>query len=170
MSPTTARRPLPALVFLLILTVLTGIVWWRVLHRNDDSPTGSTPVVVQPIRCTPGAGAIALPKPSAVTVDVLNGASRDQLATQVSTQLKSRGFLVGKPDTAPSTVSGTGQIQFGTAGRAAATLLSYYLPGATMVAQNRSDAIITLVLGTGFKTLASQAVVTKSVAKAKKPC
>ena len=39
-----------------------------------------------------------------------------------------------------------------------------------MVAQSRSDATITLVLGTGFKTLASQAVVTKSVAKAKKPC
>ncbi len=170
MSPTTARRPLPALVFLLILTILTGIVWWRVLHRNDDSSTGSKPVIVQPLKCTPGAGAITLPKPSAVTVDVLNGAGRDQLATQVSTQLKSRGFVVGKPDTAPSTLTGTGQIQFGTTGRAAATLLSYYLPGATMVAQTRGDAALTLVLGTGYKALASPAVVTKSVANAKKPC
>lgn len=170
MSATSARRPLPALAFLLILTILTGIVWWRVLHRNDDSTTGTKPVVVQPIKCTPGAGAITLPKPAAVSVNVINGAGRDQLATQVSTQLKSRGFAVGKPDTAASTLPGTGQIQFGTAGKAGATLLSYYLPGATMVAQNRGDAAITLLLGTGYKALASQTIVTRSVTSAKKPC
>lgn len=101
---------------------------------------------------------------------MLNGANRDQLATQVTNQLKARGFRTGTPSTAPTTIPGVGQIQFGTAGKAGATLLSFYVPGATIVAQKRADAGLTLVLGTGYKALAAPATVARSVAAAKKPC
>jgi hypothetical protein len=170
MSATSVRRPLPALAFLLALTVLTAIVWWRVLHRPDGTKTVTAPTVVHPITCTPGGKPLTLPKPATVSVSVLNGAGRDQLASQVTALLKARGFRVGAPGDAPSHLSGVGQIQFGTAGKPGATLLSYYVPGASMVAEGRADAAITLVVGTGYHALATQAAVTKSIAGAKKPC
>ncbi|MEO6702229.1 MAG: LytR C-terminal domain-containing protein [Jatrophihabitantaceae bacterium] len=169
MSTTTTRRPLPALAFLLVLTVLTAIVWWRVLHRPDSTSTAKNPVVAQPIRCTPGAKAVTLPKPGAVTVVVLNGAGRDQLASQVSALLKARGFKTGTPNDAAA-LTGVGQIQFGTLGKAGATLVSFHLPGATMVSEMRSDAGVTVVLGSGYKGLASTAAAAKAVAQATKPC
>ncbi len=171
MSVSTARRPLPALVFLLVLSVLTAIVWWRVLHRPDaSSSTASPPATTAPLSCTPGGKAIRLPAPSSVLVVVLNGANRYQLATQVTGQLKARGFRTGTPNDAPSIISGTAEIQFSAAGRANATLLSYYVPGARLVAGSSAGSSVTLVLGTGFKTLAAQAAVDKAVANAKKPC
>lgn len=170
MSTSTARRPLPALAFLLALTVLTAIVWWRVLHRpSGTSSTGPGPAIVQPT-CSPVGQKVTLPKPATVTVTVLNGAGRYQLATQVSAQLRARGFKTGTPNDAPSALSGIGQIQYGKAGKNGATLLGYYLPGAALVAESRSDAAITLVLGAAYHALATPAAVTKSLASAAKPC
>jgi hypothetical protein len=170
MSTSTARRPLPALAFLLALTVLTAIVWWRVLHRPDgSSTTASGPSTVQPT-CSPVGQKVTLPKPAAVSVTVLNGSNRYHLATEVSTLLKARGFKTGAPSDAPSQLAGIGQIQYGKAGKNGATLLGYYLPGAALVAESRSDAAITLVLGAAYHTLATPAAVTKSLASAAKPC
>lgn len=172
MSTTTTRRPLPALVFLLVLTVITAVVWWRVLHRPGDSPTpsagSSTPTVT--LTCAPAGKPITLPKASAVTVDVLNGSSRYQLATAISNQLKARGFATGQPTDSPTALAGVAEIRFGTAGKAGATLLSYYLPGAAMVTEHRPDAAVHVVLGAAFRALATPAAVTKAVAGAKKPC
>lgn len=170
MSTSTARRPLPALAFLLALTVLTAIVWWRVLHRpNGTSATGTGPSTVQPT-CSPAGKTLTLPKPGAVTVTVLNGSTRYRLATEVSTLLKARGFKTGIPNDAPSQLSSIGQIQYGKAGKSGATLLGYYLPGAALVAESRSDAAVTLVLGAAYHALATPAAVTKSLASASKPC
>jgi len=171
MAVSTTRRPLPALVFLLVLSVLTAIVWWRVLHRPDASSSTASPPpsTAAPLTCTPGGKAVRLPAPNAVTVVVLNGANRNQLAAQVTAQLKARGFRTGNPDNAPI-LSGIAEIQFSTAQRAGATLLSYYVPGARLVAGNAGGSSITLVLGTGYKALAAQATVNQAVAKANKPC
>jgi hypothetical protein len=171
MSTETRRRPLPALAFLLALTVLTGIVWWRVLHRPDNTTTASqTPGSTAPVRCTPGARAVRLPTPASVTVDVLNGSGRDLLAAKVTGQLKSRGFTVGTPNTSPVQLTGVGEIRYGTAGRAGATLLRYYLTGAKLVPASRKDAKIDLVLGSGFRALAAPTAVSRAVASASKPC
>ena len=37
MATSTSRRPLPALAFLLALSLLTALVWWRVIHRSDSA-------------------------------------------------------------------------------------------------------------------------------------
>jgi hypothetical protein len=171
MAVSTTRRPWPALVFLLVLSVLTAIVWWRVLHRPDaSSSTAPPPSTAAPLTCTPGGKAVRLPAPNTVLVVVLNGANRDQLASQVTAQLKARGFRTGTPTNAPSVLSGTAEIQFSTASRAGATLLSYYIPGARLVPGNATGSTINLVLGTGFKALAAQATVNNAVAKANKAC
>jgi hypothetical protein len=173
MSTATRRRPLPALAFLLALSVLTGIVWWRVLHRPE--PAGTTGTARPPVAgqtattCTPSANAIRLPTPASVTVVVLNGAGRDLLATKVTSQLKSRGFKMGAPGTT-SALSGVGEIRYGTAGRAGATLLGYHLPGAKLIPTNRPDTRINLVLGSGFRSLAPADTVGRDVAAASKPC
>jgi hypothetical protein len=169
MPTATRRRPLPALAFLLALSVLTGIVWWRVLHRPEPTETARTPVVGQSAACTAGATAIRLPAPASVRVVVLNGAGRDLLATKVTSQLKSRGFTMGTPGTTAA-LSGVGEIQYGTSGRAGATLLSYHLPGAKLTPVSRTDARVSLVLGSGFRALAPTDTVERAVAGAPKPC
>jgi hypothetical protein len=157
-------------VFLLVLSILTAIVWWRVLHRPDASSTTSQPTQVAPLTCTPTGKASAIPTPRSITVTVLNGAGREGLAGQVSSQLKTRGFQTGTPGNAPATVTGVGQIQYGSTERAGATLLSYYVPGAKLVAGGAPATAVQLVLGTGFQALAPQASVTKALAKATKSC
>ncbi|HEX2904227.1 MAG TPA: LytR C-terminal domain-containing protein [Jatrophihabitans sp.] len=170
MAISTARRPLPALVFLLALLAVTVLVWVRVLHRSSATTnTAPTPV---PISTCASAGAkpLALPAAKAVSVVVLNGAGRDQLATTVSNQLKARGFRTGTPADAPSPYAGVAEVEYGRAGRAAATLLGYYVPGAKLIPANRADAGLTLILGSGYRALASQAAVNAAVARASKPC
>ncbi|MEO6501253.1 MAG: LytR C-terminal domain-containing protein [Jatrophihabitantaceae bacterium] len=165
MSTATRRRPLPALAFLLALSALTGIVWWRVLHRPEPSDNASSPLPTQSSQCAPGSKAIRLPTPAAVTVTVLNGAGRDRLATQVTGQLKSRGFKVGTPGTT-SALTGVAEIRFGAAGRAGATLLSYHLPGSKLAPGNRSGAQVEVVLGAAYKSLATTETASRAVAAA----
>ncbi|HEX8304657.1 MAG TPA: LytR C-terminal domain-containing protein [Jatrophihabitans sp.] len=170
MSTATRRRPLPALAFLLALSVLTAIVWWRVLHRPEPAQTAEPQTVAPTASCTPGgAKAVRLPTPASVSVVVLNGAGRDLLATKVTSQLKGRGFKTGTPGTTTA-LNGVGEIRYGAAGRAGATLLSYHLPGAKLTPSNRSDARVNLVLGAGFRALASADTASKAVAGASKPC
>jgi hypothetical protein len=172
MSATTTRRPLPALAFLLVLTVITAVVWWRVLHRPGDSssPTAGGSAPVTAVTCASGGKPIKLPTAASVTVDVLNGSNRYQLATTISNQLKARGFATGKPQDSPTPFTGVAQIRYGTAGKAGATLLSYHLPGAVLVTERRPDAAVHVVLGAAFRALATPAVAAKAVARAKKPC
>jgi hypothetical protein len=175
MSASSARRPLPALAFLLALTILTAIVWWRVLHRDDASATGTVKVTQAPT-CTPTGAKAVFPKPSAVSVKVRNGALRDGLAGVVQGQLKARGFATTGADTVTvqselSTLSKeVAEIRFGSSGKAGATLLSYYVPGSKLVLISRSDASVDVVLGKSFRSLATPQAVTAAEAKVKKPC
>jgi hypothetical protein len=170
MSASTSRRPLPALGFLLALTVLTSVVWWRVLHRPDASGTTAAPVPTVHASCSAGGRAVAFPAPATVNVQVLNAAQRDGLAASVRDQLKARGFTVSGIGTAPSPLGGIAEVRYGPTGKNGATLLSFYFPGAKMVPAGRSDAGVDLVLGKAFTAVAAPATVNKAVATARKPC
>jgi hypothetical protein len=177
MPASTSRRPVPALAFLLALTVLTAIVWWRVLHRDEtNATTTGTVKTTQAPTCTPQGAKIVLPKPSSVTVKVRNGAGRDGLAGSVLSQLKSRGFATSTKDTITSQAELTtlatevAEIRFGPSGKNAATLLSYYFTGSKLVPISRSDASVDVVLGKKFGNLAPQSKVAAAQAKVKKTC
>lgn len=176
MPVSTNRRPLPALVFLLVLTVLTAIVWWRVLHRPDgDAPQKSAATSTShspspPASCPPTAHPVALPAPAKVTVVVLNGTNRAGLAADVTQDLHSRGFAVGAPGNAGNATSGVGEIHYGAAGKAAAILTGFYFPGAKLVADARPDAVIDVVLGSAFDAIATPASATAAQAAARKAC
>jgi hypothetical protein len=169
MSTATRRRPLPALAFLLALTALTAIVWWRVLHRPEPDSAAGAPTPTQSSQCTPAPNTVRLPAPTAVTVTVLNGAGRDRLATQVTGQLKSRGFKTGTPGTT-SALAGVAEIRFGPAGRAGATLLSYHLPGAKLTAGSRAGAGVEVVLGSSYRSLATPEAARRAAASGGRSC
>src|SRR5581483_9430611 len=72
MAEGTTRRPLPALVCLLALTLLTALVWWRVLNRSDSHASSTH-------TCSSTAAVVVLPRPNGISVTVLNSTTRSQL-------------------------------------------------------------------------------------------
>lgn len=157
MSARSSRRPLPALVFVGALTILTVLVWYRVLNRSEGAATPSPTTCVT--SSVPVKAPTVLPYPGRVSVVVLNAANRDGLAAKTRKALRVRGFKVtqigndGPAYGGRALYRGVGQIRFGPRGLAAATLLHYYLPRAAMRTTGATSATVTLALGSQFKQL-----------------
>jgi LytR cell envelope-related transcriptional attenuator len=152
MSSPTKRRPLPALVLLIALTLLTSLVWWRVLHRDNGQAAagGKCP--------TPASSAAVLPRPATVDVSVLNSTTRTGLARTTATTLTKLGFKVaGYGNDNPKVhVAGVAEIRFGPDQKKDATLLGYYFPGAKLVPLTADplDKVV-VSLGAKFKAVAT---------------
>jgi LytR cell envelope-related transcriptional attenuator len=157
--PSATRRPLPALVFLLVLALLTAIVWWRVIHRasSEATPTPSP-------SCSPTAITV-VPAPGAVTLHILNGTTRNGLAASVRASLAKDGFIVADIGNDDVPLASVAEIRFGPSGRAAARLVAYYVPGATLIGSARTDNQVEISLGAKFKALATTATATKAMAQ-----
>jgi len=125
---------------------------------GGTSSPSPTPLPCVTVTVTPGAG---LPNPSSVTTNIFNGTDRAGLAATTAEDLQTRGFIIGTIDNDPlgRAVSATAEIRHGPAGLAAAQLMTYYVPGAVLVDDARTDATIDTVLGQAFTTVASQAEV-----------
>ena len=163
MAGASARRPIPALIFLLSLSLLSGMVWWRVLHRVDSTANPSTR---PPASCaTPATRAVALPKPATITVNVLNATNTTGLAKAVTEKLRTRGFKVGVP-TNDTTTSTESQVRYATKAVAAARLVQLYVPGSKLVPVTGVSATIVLAIGSSFKVLATPAQIAKAQATA----
>ncbi len=168
MSPShLTRRPLPAVVFIGALTVVTALVWVRVLDRAEQaggpsSSSCSTPPPAQPT---------VLPQPHAVSVLVLNSTNRDKLATETKKRLQVLGFKVTQATNDDATygghgvIAGVGEIRYGSAAFTSAALLHLYLDTARMVPNDSSSATVTLSLGAKFTHLHSKATVLAEVDK-----
>jgi hypothetical protein len=156
------RRPLPALIFLLVLAIAALGVWWQVLRQDDHLQSA------QAASCSTASAAPPSVQPSSVTVTVLNASNVAGKASEVSTTMQSRGFQMGKPDNDRSgqQVTGVGQVRYGPAGKQIARFVALYLPGAKLVQDTRADKSVDLVLGPDFKGLASQEDVTSRLAAA----
>ncbi|PZS16381.1 MAG: hypothetical protein DLM57_10475, partial [Pseudonocardiales bacterium] len=148
------RRPLPALILLVALTLLTSLVWWRVLHRDDGN-------AVAKVKCpTPTPSASVLPRPASVEVSVLNSTSRAGIAKATATTLTKNGFKVaGYGNDNPKVhVAGIAEIRFGPNQKKDAALLAYYFPGAKIVPL-AADPVgkVVVSLGLKFKAVATSA-------------
>jgi hypothetical protein len=157
---TVARRPLPALISLLALLLLTAVVWWRVLHRSStDSAHARCPIPTSSATPTPTA---TLPAPAKVTVQVLNSTKRNGLGARVSSALSDAGFNVpsqAKNDNPKTHIAGVAEIRYGPSGASGARLLRYYFPGATLVPTTSKSATVVVSLGQRYaKISTSQAV------------
>lgn len=146
------RRPVPALIFLLVLALAAMVVWWNVLkdeHARDEAKAAA---------CSLASEAPPSLDPSTVTVRVFNASNQAGRAGEVSTTLASRGFVVSETANDPTgiEVTGVGEVRYGPRGAAAAKYLKLYLPGATDRGDTRATDVVDLVLGPDFGGLATQ--------------
>lgn len=158
--PSTARRPLPALVFLLILALLTAIVWWRVIHRVSSEASAAKPSP----SCSPAAVTV-VPPPTTVTVHILNATNRQGLAAGVRSKLAKAGFVVADIGNDDVPIAGVAEIRYGPAGRAAGKLVAYYFPAATLIGSARTDNQVEIALGAKFTAVSTTAIVKQAMAR-----
>jgi hypothetical protein len=130
----------------------------------DPAASGSTPGPCVSTTVTAGA---ALPKPATVTANVYNATHRAGLARTTAATLKTRGFGIGSIANDPTGKSLTtvGEIRYGPQGKDNATLMRFYLVGATLVLDQRTDATIDVVLGAMYKGIADQKAINAALAK-----
>jgi hypothetical protein len=171
MTAPDKRRPLPALVVIAALTLLTALVWFRVLHRGTGAHEAATTPSPTPTLSAPGA----LPKPGAIDVIVVNASGRNGLARAVTKLLDTDGFQMstqandGAQYFGSESIKSTSEIRYGPTGLAGATTLSYYVPGACLLPVKSASAQVILALGLKYKSLASAAAATAAIAKADTP-
>jgi hypothetical protein len=152
MSEPSRRRPLPALICLIALTLLTALVWWRVLNRSDHTSKAHD------ASCTP-ARQTTLPNPSTLSITVLNGTNRGGLAKTTASQLAAVGFKIASyaNDTGP--IAGVAQIRYSADEKPAAQLLGYYFPTATQVPIPDQTGKLVVSLGAKYTALPAAASV-----------
>jgi LytR cell envelope-related transcriptional attenuator len=154
LASTLTRRPLPALIALLALLLLTSLVWWRVMHRDTGKTTAAP--------CPTHAAAETLPAPARITVTVLNATKRNGIGARTRTALVDDGFNVPRAaanDSPKAKVPGVAEIRYGPAGKKGATLLRYYFPGARLVPTTSKTAAVVVSLGNRFVRMAAAATV-----------
>jgi hypothetical protein len=154
-GPRRARRPVPALILIAALSVLAAMVWWRVLHRGSDtSPTSNA------CRTPPTVAALTL-DPHKVRIRVYNATEHAGLARTVADQLHRRGFAIATTSNDPLSdtrqVQGVGELRYGRAGANQALLVSLHLPGVKLAEDPRTDAIVDVAIGPGFRAIATAA-------------
>jgi LCP family protein required for cell wall assembly len=87
--------------------------------------------------------------PDSVTVDVLNAAGRDGLATQIGTTLRGLGYGVGAVSNAPEPSADT-LVKFSPDRSAQAQAIAGLVPTARLVPDTGTSGSLQLVLGTSF--------------------
>src|SRR4051812_9309208 len=163
MPSTMRRRPLPALAFLLALTVVTAVVWWRVLHRSTNSESSTCPA---PTTSSVAGVATTLPTPGSVTVVVLNGTSRAGIAGKARDALLAAGFR--SPDQQANDthqVIGVAEIRYTPAQAKAAHLLAYWFPSARLRATASAGGKVVVSLGKGYRQISTQKQVDAALAR-----
>lgn len=169
MAASSIRRPIPAIVFILLLSLISALVWWRVLHREPaqgaSATTVTTSTTANPTHCVlVTATPVAWPAPATITVSVLNATNRSGLAGSVTKAMKQRGFRATKPGN--DTSSALTEVRFGPKYGSAARLVQLYLPGSRLITTNATTATIVVSVGSGYKALSTSAQVTQAKAKA----
>jgi hypothetical protein len=163
------RRPLPALIFLLVLALGALVVWWNVL--TDERTRNEA----QAAACSIASAAPPSLDPSTVTLRVYNASDQAGKAGEVATTLQSRGFVVEEiaNDPTDNQVTGVGELRFGKPGAEAARYVKLFLPGATDREDTRPTSVVDLVIGPEFTGLASPedvAAALSPIASAQRAC
>jgi hypothetical protein len=161
--PRSGRRPLPPLIFLLVLALAAGAVWWNVLRQDRERKAEEAAAC---------ASAEAVPPsldPTTVSVRVFNATDEAGLAQKVAADLKTLGFAVTEVANDPTDreVTGTGEVRHGRRGDDQAAFLAVYLPGAADYPDVRATEIVDLVIGPDYAGLATPEEVAAALAPPK---
>jgi hypothetical protein len=175
------RRPVPALVMLVLLGLVATTVWLKVINDKSkdvaagvhcEPPTAATaepdqPAPSQPAQPPPplgqhvdqtGLDQTVAATPDQTPVRVLNASKQRGEAALVTENLKQLGFSqTGKPDTDLVYPDGSmkcrAQIRYGPQGASAARTVSLIEPCAELIKDTRQDASVDLVIGKKFDDL-----------------
>ena len=163
------RRPLPGVVFLLVLALAALAVWWNVI--SDERSRAEA----QAAACSIASAAPPALDPATVTLRVYNATDVAGRANEVATTLQSRGFVVEEIANDPEDheVTGVGELRYGTNGAESASFVRLQLPQATDRRDSRADPVVDLVIGPDFAGLATQedvAAALSPAASAEKAC
>jgi hypothetical protein len=164
------RHPVTTtIIVVLMMAVLFGATYGvvRLIRGGGSATPGASATTPAPCVTTTVKPGVVLPKPGTVTVNVYNATNRAGLAKRTSAVLATRGFPIGHVANDPlgKSVKGVAEVRYGPSGAEGAKLLVYYVPGAALVADQRTDASVDLVLGEKFKTIAPQKAVDAALVK-----
>ncbi|PPK64639.1 envelope integrity protein Cei [Actinokineospora auranticolor] len=167
------RRPLPAVVLMAVLAVVTGVVWLRVIQSDStgadnlacpaaqpQAPVDGKPAPLPPGQVQPADALDRTPLAPAGEglVRVLNAGGQRGLAGSVTETLRDLGFTQISDATTDSlypggTLACRAQIRFGQGGMSVARTLSVLEPCAEFVKDERKDATVDLAIGKDFDHL-----------------
>ena len=151
MRARSGRRPLPPLIFLLVLALAAGATWWYVIRQNDAREAR------QAAACATAKPAPPSLDPKSVSVRVFNATDTPGQATRVASALRARGFTVAEVanDSSARKVTGVGEVRHGRRGKEPAAFLAAFVPGAGDYEDTRATAQVDLVIGPDYKSLAT---------------
>ncbi len=154
------------LVLLVLLLAGTAFAAWRYLGLGADEDVATPRTSCPPTQPPPTVVA-----PAKVKVNVYNATERRGLASAVATQLKKRGFKVGKVSNDPlrRSVTGLAEVRSSTAGADAARTVAAQVGQVVLVPDQRKDASVDLVLGATFKKLVPPKVAAAAVTPTPSP-
>lgn len=144
--PRSGRRPLPPLIFLLVLAVAAGAVWWTVMRQDRERQAAEAAA------CETAEAAPPSLDPATVSVRIFNSTDEAGLAQRVADEFGARGFTVREVANDPTdrAVEGVGEVRYGAPGGDAARFLTVFMPGSTTYRDVRADAVVDLVIGPDF--------------------
>jgi hypothetical protein len=149
----SGRRPLPPIIFLLVLAIAALGVWWNVFRADSQHQAD------QKAACSTASAAAPSLDPTTVHLRVRNGTDEQGLATKAAQALQAVGFVVDQVDNDDSgrTVKGVGEVRFGPRGADTARFVGLYVPKATQYQDTRATAVVDVVLGPDFEVPGSVA-------------
>lgn len=149
----TARRVVVVLVALVVISAVAAAAWRH--ERDGGAVAATTPTPSCPTPSVPPSP----PAAQTVRVNVYNATDKRGLASRVATEMRKRGFLVGKVDNDPAKrrVTGVAEIRSSTLGAAAALTVAAQVDAFVAVPDQRKDATVDLVVGAAFHALRTPA-------------
>lgn len=152
MRRSTRRRPIPALLLLLVLGLVALAVWWQVLQKAEADSAAAPP---PPPPCAPLVPAPDTVDPAGVQVRVYNASKVVGLAATVGNELGERLIRVIDVRNDPSgrAVEGIGEIRYGVNGRVQALWVASNFPGIRAVSDERPGPVVDVALGPDYDRL-----------------
>ncbi len=159
--------------------VVLGLVGWGTLQLIDVFTGGDKSASAADRRNCPTAKpsvapAKALPKPTAIKVNVYNATTRTGLAKAAAEELKKRGFTIGEVGNATKEydkkVPGTGVLLGAPAAKNTSfTVLGTQLVGTVQKTDTRKTGEVDLILGAKFKAFSTPKEATAAMTALTKP-
>jgi hypothetical protein len=162
--PRSGRRPLPPLIFLLVLALAALAVWWNVLRQDKEDDARQAAACASASASAPPTGL----EPGAIHLRVFNATETAGLAQTVASALQERGFVVDEVanDSSGREVTGVGELRHGPRGADAADYVRLFVPKSDDYPDTRATAQVDVVVGPEFTTLASAEEVAAALAPA----